>query len=178
MSRWTIVVSFFVVSCGVNAQGVFRCDVGGKSVYQDAPCSAAATERKLNVPASDREKRDQLIQDIRKKRDAAKLRCETGDAAKCDFVKLAERSIQQVSEAGAILESIPAARMNEESQKANARINHKIALDDYNRADARVQASIGNSGFDAALAARSATHSKLLAARNAYYKAFKEFPVD
>ncbi len=170
---WLLLGSLLFAST-VDAQA-FRCVDGTKTVYQDSPC---AQGNQSAVKLNERSPTD-FAAELNCGRDWANnvlKSCKPG-SAECARAK---RALELVNEGDAAVvvmrETAPKLELKDEVEKADARINFRVAKEDYERASKLVEASYGSDNFYAVLATRSSAHDRLTKARSAYYRAYKQWP--
>lgn len=157
-----------------NAEA-FRCVEGNQTVYQDSPC---AKGNQSAVKLTERSPTD-FATEFSRNRDWANnvlKSCKPG-SAECARAKRALELVKEGDAAVVVMrETAPKLELKDEVAKADARINFRVAKDDYERASKLVEASYGSDNFYAVLASRSAAHDRLSKARSAYYRAYKQWP--
>lgn len=153
----------------------FRCVEGDKTVYQDSPC---AQGNQSAVKLNERSPTDFATEFNRSREwaDDVLKSCKPG-SAECARAKRALELVKEGEAAVVVMrETAPKLELKDEVAKADARINFRVAKDDYERASKAVEASYGSDNFYAVLASRSAAHDRLSKARSAYYRAYKQWP--
>lgn len=162
----------FISTSGAQA---FRCVEGNKTVYQDSPC---AQGNQSAVKLNERSPTDFATEFNRSREWANNVlkSCKPG-SAECARAKRALELVKEGDAAVVVMrETAPRLELKDEVAKADARINFRVAKDDYDRASKLVEASYGSDNFYAVLAARSSAYDRLSKARSAYYRAYKQWP--
>ncbi len=164
----------FLLASTSDAQA-FRCVEGGKTVYQDSPCAQGSQSA---VQLNERSPTD-FATEFNRSRDWANnvlKSCKPG-SAECARAKRALELVNQGDAAvAAMRETAPKLELKDDVEKTDARINFRVAKDDYDRASKLVEASYGSDNFYAVLASRTAAHDRLSKVRSAYFRAYKQWP--
>lgn len=156
----------------------YKCTINGKASYQDTPCESAPGKPLPLVAPSLSDERAAAAKQRESLEATIERACATKNAKLCDDAKQIRKTADQLDRINRERETAPLEDMQAANRRANARINYRVAREDYLRASAAVDTSLPSAAFSAALAARSAAHDRMLSARSAYFKEYGRYPDD
>jgi hypothetical protein len=157
-------IALAALTANAHAQTIYRCQgADGKVSMQDTPCSNTQQQSTQGKPT----RRDEAY--------AAHATCVSNKRKDCDEIlrkmlvlidglDFADETLREIRDQNDV---------NRQHAIVTARLNFRIAKEDYARADAAANNNIGNSRFSAYLSERSAAHDRLLKARSEYYRLTK-----
>jgi hypothetical protein len=157
-------IALAVIAANAPAQTIYRCQgADGKVALQDSPCARAEQQTTRGKPTP----RDEAY--------AQHATCVTSKRSNCDEqLRITLSALEVIDTADEAIRNIRAQTdVSRQNAIVTARLNFRIAKEDYARADAALNANPSNARFSALLAERSAAHDRMLKARKQHYELTK-----
>ena len=156
----------------------YKCPINGKASYQDTPCESTVGKPLPLVAPSLSDERAAAAKQRESLEATIERACATKSTKLCDDAKQIRKTADRLDRINQEREATPLQDMQAANRRADARINYRIAREDYLRAAAAVDTSLPSAAFSATLAARTAAHDRMLTARSTYFKEYGRYPDD